>query len=92
MDEKEIDHGVPMTRDHVSKVLGVSLSSIDRMKRRGILELSSTRGNVVIFDSGSVAQAQEFLEKRKWFSGKGQENALADGEPSNNKTLKRKDL
>ena len=77
MDEREIDHAVPMTREHVSKVLGVSLSSVNRMKRRGILELSSRIGNVVIFDSGSVAQAQEFLKRRKRFSGKGSEPTSA---------------
>ena len=69
MDEREIDQAVPMTRDHVSKVLGVSLSSIDRMKRRGILELSGRIGNVVIFDRGSVSQVRDFLEMRDWFSG-----------------------
>ena len=89
MDEREIDHAVPMTREHVSKVLGVSLSSVNRMKRRGILELSSRIGNVVIFDSGSVAQAQEFLEKRKWFTGKGQEKAHTDGKPLNDDTNKK---
>ena len=72
MDEREIDHTVPLTRDHVSKVLGVSLSSIDRMKRRGILELSGRIGNVVIFDQDSVTRAQEFLQSKKWFSGKDQ--------------------
>ena len=92
MDEREIDHAVPMTRDHVSKVLGVSLSSIDRMKRRGILELSGRIGNVVIFDRGSVSQVQEFLKRRKWFSGKGQEKALADGKPSNDDTNKKGSL
>ena len=78
MDEREIDHTVPMTRDHVSKVLGVSLSSIDRMKRRGILELSGRIGNVVVFDHDSVTQAKKFLQMREWFSGKGQDNALTD--------------
>ncbi len=86
MDEREIDHAVPMTRDHVSKVLGVSLSSIDRMKRRGILELSGRIGNVVIFDHDSVTKVGDFLTLREWFSGKGQENALADGKPLNNDT------
>jgi len=86
MDEREIDHAVPMTRDHVSKVLGVSLSSIDRMKRRGILELSGRIGNVVIFDRGSVSQAQEFLKMREWFSGERQENPLSDGKSSNDNT------
>ena len=92
MDEREIDHTVPMTRDHVSKVLGVSLSSIDRMKRRGILELSGRIGNVVIFDHDSVTQAQKFLQMREWFSGKGQEKALADGKPSNDDTIKKGSL
>ena len=87
MDEREIDHTVPMTRDHVSKVLGVSLSSIDRMKRRGILELSGRIGNVVIFEPGSVSQAKEFLKMREWFSRKGQEKALADGKPLNDDTI-----
>ena len=76
MDEREIDHAVPMTRDHASRVLGVCLSSIDRMKRRGILELSGRIGNVVIFDHDSVTQVQDFLKMREWFSGEGQEKAL----------------
>ena len=92
MDEREIDHALPMTRDHVSKVLGVSLSSIDRMKRRGILELSGRIGNVVVFEPGSVSQAKEFLKMREWFSGKGQEKALADGKPLNDDTNRKGSL
>ena len=68
MGEKEIGH-VPMTRYHVARALGVSLSSVDRMRNRGVLETSGRIGNVVIFDGDSVSQVRDFLEMRDWFSG-----------------------
>lgn len=87
MDERELDEAVPMTREHVSKVLGVSLSSIDRMKRRGILELSGRIGNVVVFDHDSVTKVGDFLTLREWFSGKGSvRRPPPDGKPLNDDT------
>ena len=69
--KEEIRH-IPMTRNHVSKLLGVSLSTVDRMKKRGVLEISDRIGNVVLFDHTSVSHAREFLDLREWFFGEGQ--------------------
>ena len=66
--KETIDH-VPMTRDHVSKMLEVSLSTVDRMKKRGVLEISGRIGNVVLFDPDSVSQVRAFLKMREWFFG-----------------------
>ena len=63
---------VLLTRDYVSKVLNISLSSVDRMRQKGGLKIERRIGNVILFDSGSVSQAQEFLQLREIFSGKGQ--------------------
>ena len=63
---------VLLTRDYVSKVLNISLSSVDRMRQKGGLKIERRIGNVILFDSGSVSQAQEFLQLRERFSGKGQ--------------------
>jgi len=66
---KETIDRVPMTRDHVSEMLEVSLSTVDRMKRRGVLEISGRIGNVVLFDPDSVSQVRAFLKMREWFLG-----------------------
>ncbi len=69
MDEKM---DVLLTRDYVSKVLNISLSSVDRMRQKGGLKIERRIGNVILFDHDSVSQAHEYLQLRERFSGKGQ--------------------
>ena len=59
----------PMTREHVARTLNVSLSSVDRLRKRGVLESSGRIGNVAIIDAESVSEVKKYLKMREWFLG-----------------------
>jgi DNA-binding transcriptional MerR regulator len=62
-DKKE--HRAGITRDEVSERLGVSISTVDRWKRRGVLKVSKKVGKRLYFDSHSIQEIHEFLKLRE---------------------------
>ena len=59
--------GIPLTREGVSEILGVSISTVDRMKKRGILKVRERTEKGIQFEKDSVIQAQEYLYLRELY-------------------------
>ena len=73
-----------VTRGRASRLLGVSESTIDRMRKRGVLSDRGTVGKIVLIEPESVRQVRDFLRRREIYAQGGQAT-----ESTNQTTLER---